>query len=103
MQREKRKVTDRDLKRKIVGEEIKEVQQKKIFLSSAIEGLQKDADKYATDALEKKDFILLQRSNDFRDLITTKKKEITELDKMEQALSLRKDYLKLCSTLFIVL
>ena len=90
-QREKIQVTEKDLKRKIVGEEIKEVQQNKCFLDYSIEGLQKDADKYATDALKKKDFTLLQRSNDFRDLITTKQKKIAELDEMEQTLNVRKD------------
>ena len=79
------------MKRKLVGEEIKEVQQKKCFLNYSIEGRQKDADKYATDALKKRDFTLLQRSNDFKDLITTKQKKIAELDEMEQTLNVRKD------------
>ena len=42
----------------------------------------KDADKYALNTAKEKDFQILQRSNDLRSLISTKKGEINELDKM---------------------
>ena len=53
--------------------------------------LRKDADKCALEAQKKKDFAMLERSNDLRSLIGSKKKEIDELDKMEQKLLLRKE------------
>ena len=42
----------------------------------------KDADKYALDAANKKDFQLLERSNDLQSLVEAKKDELKELDKM---------------------
>ena len=93
--REKRKLekkeTDKDLKRKIVRGEIEDIRKKKRFLESSIEQLMKDADKYALNAAKEKDFQILQRSNDLRSLISTKKGEINELDKMEQSLLIRKE------------
>ena len=49
----------------------------------------KDAGKHALKAAKKKDFQILQRSDDLRSLISTKKGEINELDKMEQSLLIR--------------
>ena len=50
----------------------------------------KDADKYSLNVAKKKDFQILQRSNDLRSLISTKKGEINEVDKMERSLLIRK-------------
>ena len=44
----------------------------------------KDADKYALDAANKKDFQLLEHSNDLRSLVKAKKDELKELDKMRK-------------------
>ena len=61
----KTKETEKDLKRKIVGEKIKDmdIQKKGRFLTATIEDLFKYADKYALNAAKKKDFPLLERTN----------------------------------------
>ena len=83
-------VSEKELKRKVITEEIDEVQKKKRFLESAVENLQKDADKLAMDAATEKDFIKLDRSNDLRKTKKEKESEIEELCKMEETLMLRK-------------
>ena len=67
------------------------MQKKKRFLQSTIEGLRNDADQCALDAAKKKDFQLLERSNDLRSSIKIKKSESKELEKMGQTLIARKD------------
>ena len=52
----KKKQAEKDLKRKNVGEKIKDIQKKKRFLTATIEDPIKDADKHALDADKKKDF-----------------------------------------------
>ena len=84
------KETEKQLKRKVVTEEIDAVLKKKMFLEEAIQGLSVDRDKYALEAAEKKDFQLLQRSNDLRTTIEAKKKEVVHCEEMEKALVLRK-------------
>ena len=60
------------------------------LLGSSIEQSTKDADEYALNTAKKKDFQILQRSNDLRSLISTKG-EINELDKMEQSILIKKE------------
>ena len=84
-------VSERELKRKIVSEEIQDVQAKKRFLTSAIELLRKDADELALEAGEKKDFMVLQRSNDLFNSANQKCEQIIELDKIEADLIVRKE------------
>ena len=76
-QKKQKKQTEKDLNRKIVGEEIKDIQKKR-FLTATIEDLIKDADKYALDAAKKKDFQLLEQSNDLRSLVKAKEDELKE-------------------------
>ena len=64
------------MKRKIVGEEIKDIQKKRRFLTATIEKFIKDADKYELDA---------------DSLFKAKEDELKELDKMERRLSFRKE------------
>ena len=61
-----------DLKRKIVGEKIRDIQRKR-FLTATIVDLTKDADKYALDAAKKKDIQLLERSSNLQSLVRQKK------------------------------
>ena len=87
-QKKQKKQTEKDLKRKSVGEEIKDIQK---IATAAIEDLIKDADKYAVHAAKKKDFQLLERSNDLRSLVKVKEDELKELDNMEESFSIRKE------------
>ena len=87
---EETRKSEKEKKRKIISDEITEVQAKKKFLQNSIDGLHRDADVAALDAAKKKDFELLERSNDLRSLIKTKEQEISDLDKMEQDLVTRR-------------
>ena len=72
---QKKKETKKDLKRKIVGEEIKDIQKKRRFLTETIEDLFKYADKYALNAAKKKDFQLLERTGNLQSLVKAKEDE----------------------------
>ena len=50
----------------MVGEEINYIQKKRRFLIATIEDLIKDADKHALDVAKKKDFQLLEKSNNLQ-------------------------------------
>ena len=86
-QKKEKKQTE---KKKTVGEEIKDIQKKRRFLAATIEDLIKDAGKYIFDAA-KKDFQLLEQSNDLQALFKVKEDELKESDKMEESLSIRKE------------
>ena len=73
---EEKTVTEKQRKRKIIGDEIHEVEKKEMFLLTAIEDLRNDADKYALDAAKEMDFKLLERSNDLRSAMMKKQKDI---------------------------
>ena len=88
---EEKTVTEKQRKRKFIGDEIHEVEKKKMFLLTAIKDLQNDADKYALDAAKEMDFKLLEGSNDLRSAMMKKQKDIKELEKMEQDLLVRKE------------
>ena len=87
----KKKESTNGLKRKIISDELDEIQKKKISLGDSIQGLVKDADELSIKAQEKLDFKLLERSNDLRKIAESKKVEIKELDKMANELHLRRD------------
>ena len=63
-----------NLKRKIVSNEITDVQKKKARLQQSINDLLKDADKLAFEAETKNDLKFLGRSNDLRKISRTNKK-----------------------------
>ena len=84
-QKKQKKQTEKDLKRKIVGEEIQDIQKKRKFLTATIEDLIKDDDS------KKRDFQLLERYNDPLSLVKGKEDELKELDKMEEIRSIRKE------------
>ena len=88
--KEQRK-TGKDLKRKIITDEIEEVRKKKQHLQSSVDELVKDADELALVAEEKKDMKILERSNDLRKAARLKKVEIVECNEMEESLLLRRD------------
>ena len=68
---------------------------RKRFLTGTIEDLINDADKYKLDASKKKDFPLLERSNDLQSLLKAKENELKELDEIEESYSFRKrEYLE---------
>ena len=48
---QEKEVSEKDLKRKVIGGEIQEVPKKKRFLQSTIGGLRNDADQSAIDAV----------------------------------------------------
>ena len=58
----------KQLKRKIVTNELEQVKQKKIRLQESVCEVVKDADKLSLDAEENNDLRLLSRSNDLRKL-----------------------------------
>ena len=70
-----------NLKRKIVSDEITDVQNKKVHLQESSNDLLKDAGKLAFEAETKNDLKLLGRSNDLRKISRTKKKELNDLKK----------------------
>ena len=90
-QKKQKKQTEKDLKRKIEGKPIKDIQKKRRFLMATIEDLIKDADKYALHAAKKKDFQLLERSNDLLSLVKAKEDELKKLDEMEESYTTRKE------------
>ena len=59
-----KKATEKQLRRKIVTNELEQVKQKRIHLQESGCELAKDADKLSLDAEEKDDLRLLSRSND---------------------------------------
>ena len=61
-----KKVTQKDLKRKVISEEIEEVLKKKRHLQLSIDELIKDANILADKAEKKSDLLMLGRSNDLR-------------------------------------
>ena len=63
-----------NLKRKIVSDEITDVQNKKVHLQESSNDLLKDAGKLAFEAETKNDLKLLGRSNDLRKVNQTKKR-----------------------------
>ena len=75
------KATAKQLKRKIVTNELKQVKQKKISLQESVCELVKDAE-------EKNDSKLLSISNDLRKLANCKRKVIADLDKLPNNINL---------------
>ena len=75
------KATAKQLKRKIVTNELKQVKQKKIFLQESVCELVEDAE-------EKNDSKLLSISNDLRKLANCKRKVIADLDKLPNNINL---------------
>ena len=59
-----KKAAEKQLKRKIVTNKLKQVKQKKIRLQESVCELVKDADKFFLDAEEKNDLRLLSNLND---------------------------------------
>ena len=78
-----------NVKRKIVSDEITDVQTKKARLEERINDLITDADKPAFEAETKNDLKLLGRSNDPWKISRTKKKELDDFKKTEHELLLR--------------
>ena len=78
-----------NLKRKIVSDEITDVQKKKACLQESINDLIKDVDKLVFEAETKNDWKLLGRSNDLRKISRPKKKELDDSKNIEYELLLR--------------
>ena len=78
-----------NLKRKIVSDEITDVQKKKACLQESINDLIKDVDKLVFEAETKNDWKLLGRPIDLRKISRPKKKELDDLKKIEYDLLLR--------------
>ena len=90
-QKNQKKQIEKGLKRKMTGEQIKGIQKRIRFLITTIEDLIKDADKHALDVAKKKNFQLLEQSNDLQSFIKVKEDELKELDEMEESLFVRKE------------
>ena len=86
-----KKSSDKDLKRKIVTNELAEVERKKLRLQESTVDLIKDADKLAFETEQKHNIKPLSSSNDLRKIAAAKETEIKELDEMAQSLILRRD------------
>ena len=82
---------EKELKRKVVSEEIEQVRKRKRHLQSSIDELLKDADEMAQKAQDTENFKTLERSNNLRKADRLKKAEIDECDKMEEVLVLRRE------------
>ena len=67
-----KKATEKQLKKKIVTNELDQVKQKKTHIQESVCKLVKDADKLSLNAEEKNDLRLLSRSNDLRKLANCK-------------------------------
>ena len=82
---------DKDLKRKIITEEIELIRAKRHRLQSNIDELVKDADELAIKVQEIQSLKALERLNDLRKAAKLMKVEINEVDHMEESLILRRD------------
>ena len=80
----------KELKRKIVCDELIEVRKKKACYKDVIKQNTKDADKISNEAEEKQDFTLLSQSNTLRKANLEKQKLIDELKKIEAAMLIAK-------------
>ena len=87
----KKKESAADLKRKIVTNELDEVEKKRFRLEESVVELMKDADKLAFEAAEKGDLKVLGRSNDLRVIANQKRNEIKKLIDMSKDLILRRN------------
>ena len=83
----------KELKRKIVCDELIEVRKKKACYEDCIKQNTKDADRIGAEAEEKQDFALLSQSNSLRKANIEKQNLIDELKKMEAELIARRDML----------
>ena len=81
----------KELKRKIVCDELIEVRKKKVCYEDVIKQNTKDADKISNEAEEKQDFTLLSQSNTLRKANLEKQKLIDELKKIEAELIAKRD------------
>ena len=79
------------MKRKIVTNELGQVKQKKICLRENICELVKDTDKLSFGAQEKNDLRILSRSNDLQKIALCERKEIDDLDKLNENLIPQKE------------
>ena len=86
-----KQLNSRELKRKIVCDELAEVRKKKAFYEEVIKQNVKDADKISLEAEEKQDFTLLSQSNTLRVANAEKEKLICELKKIEAELISRRE------------
>ena len=87
----KKVLESKDLKRKVVNEEIAAVRKKKACYEDVIKKNDADADKLSKDAEDKQDFSLLSQSNSLRKANVEKRQQIDELEKMEADLIARRD------------
>ena len=84
-------VNTKELKRKIICDEIVAVRQKKACYEECIKRNALDADKISNKAEEKRNFSLLSQANDLRRANLEKQKLIIDLEKMEAELIGRRD------------
>ena len=81
----------RELKRKVVCDELAEVRKKKACYEEVIKQNTKDADRISSEAEEKQVFALLSQSNSLRKANLEKQKQMDELKKIEVMLISRRD------------
>ena len=80
---QKKNATGKQLKRKIVTNELKQVKQKKLCLQEIMCELVKDVDKLSFDAEGRNDLMLRSRLNDLRKLSNCERKEIDDLNRLK--------------------
>ena len=89
--RAKKELNAKDLKRKIVSEELDEIRKKKACYVENIDYNIKEVDKVTKEAFEKSDLTLLSRVLDLKKINEEKKLLIAELEKMDAELVARRD------------
>ena len=84
-------LNQKELKRKIICDEISEVRKKKSCYEDAIKRNIEEADRISIEAEGKNDFTLLSQANDLRKANKEKKTLVDDLEKMEANLISRRD------------
>ena len=86
-----KEATEAAKKRKLVDQDLLDLQEKRNALQESIDGLVKEADILAKRAEEKHDWLDLSKANAFRDSAKEKKNELSTLEKsIEQLQTTRK-------------
>lgn len=86
-----KKLNSKELKRKVVSDEIVEVRRKKACYEDVIKQNAIDADRISNEAEEKQDFSLLSQSNSLRKANIEKQRLIADLARIEGELIARRD------------
>ena len=79
-EKKKKQSGERDLKRKALQEELKEIASKKVKLLSSIDADTTRVEKLSIEAEQNEDFSMLHMANSLRGVIKKNKQKLTELE-----------------------